>query len=433
MLDRLSFALRSLRGRNLRVFLAGQGVSLVGTWMQQVGMAWLVYRLTGSSVLLGIMAFTSQIPSLFLAPLAGAAADRWSRYRLVVAAQSLSMGLALLLATLVLLDRIEIWHLIAFSLASGIISGVDIPARQSMLISLVEHPEDLPNAIALNSAMFNAARLVGPSIAGVLIGIVGEGPVFLINALSFTAVLVALATVRVPRQPAAARGSILGSLLDGWRYAAGFAPIRALLLLLAGLSMVGIPYTVLLPVFAGDVLDGDARTLGLLTSCAAAGALAGTLYLASRDSIVGLGRRIAQCCGLFGSGLILFSLARTPWLAGLMLVFAGFGVIVTTAGINTVLQTLTNDEMRGRVMSLYTVAFVGVGPIGSLTGGWLASQLGAPSTVALGGAGCLVLAAWFSRALPALRAAARPVLIERGVLPEVATGVSTATWFRPRT
>lgn len=432
MLDRLGFALRSLRGRNLRVFFAGQGVSLVGTWMQQLGMSWLVYRLTGSAVLLGVMAFTSQIPSLFLAPLAGAVADRWSRYRLVVVAQTLSMLSALLLAGLVLGGRIEVWHLIAFSLVSGIISGVDIPARQSLLVSLVDSPEDLANAIALNSSMFNAARLVGPSIAGVLIGIVGEGPVFLINAVSFVAVLVALRSIRVPRQPVRNEGSILRSLKDGWRYAAGFAPIRSLLLLLAGLAMVGIPYSVLLPVFASEVLGGDARTLGFLTSCAAAGALAGTLYLASRDTIVGLGRRIAQCCGIFGVGLILFSLARSPWVAGLFLVFSGFGVIVTTAGINTVLQTLVEDEMRGRVMSLYTVAFVGVGPIGSLTGGWLAAHLGAPATVALGGGGCLVLAAWFSRALPALRQAARPVLERRGVLPELATGVSAASWFRPR-
>lgn len=432
MSGRLRFALRSLRGRNLRVFFAGQGVSLIGTWMQQLGMSWLVYRLTGSSVLLGVMAFSSQVPSLFLAPLAGAAADRWSRYRLVVAAQAGSMVLALVLATLVLSDRIEIWHLITFALLSGILSGIDIPARQSLLVSLVESPEDLPNAIALNSSMFNAARLVGPSVAGVLIGLVGEGPVFLINGLSYVAVLVALSTIRVPRLPRRDQASILQSLRAGWRYAAGFAPIRALLLLLAGVSMVGIPYTVLLPVFAADVFGGNASTLGLLTSSAATGALAGTLFLASRDSIRGIGTLIAQACGLFGVGLIGFSLARTPWTGSLLLVFAGFGVIVTTAGINTVLQTLVEEEMRGRVMSLYTVAFVGLSPFGSLTGGWLAAHLGAPVTVALGGAGCLVLSAWFARVLPALREEARPVLVARGVLPEVAEGVSTATWFRLR-
>jgi len=428
----LRTALRSLRGRNLRIFFAGQGVSLIGTWMQQLAMGWLVYRLTGSSVLLGVIAFTSQIPSLFLAPLAGAVADRWSRYRLVVLAQTISMIQATVLAVLVLSGRIEVWHLLALSFLAGVVSGIDVPARQALIVGLVDDPEDLPNAIALNSSMFNAARLIGPSIAGVLIGWVGEGPVFLINALSFVAVLAALRAVRVRPQPALPVGSVLESLQAGWRYAAGFAPIRALLLLLAGLALVGLPYTVLLPVLARDVLGGDAGTLGVLTSSAAAGALIGTLFLASRDTIRGLGRVIAVSCGLFGTGLVLVSLARAAWVAGALLTLTGFGAIVTSAGVNTVLQTLVDEHMRGRIMSLYMVAFVGTGPFGALAGGWLASRLGAPSTLALGGAGCLALSLWFSRALPALRAAARPVLARRGVLPEVAAGVSSATWFRPR-
>jgi MFS family permease len=430
--ERLRFALRSLRGRNLRIFFTGHGISLVGTWMQQLATAWLVYRLTGSAVLLGVIAFTSQIPSLFLAPFAGAVADRYSRYRLVVIAQSVSMVLAVVLAALVLSGRIEVWHLLALSLVTGVVAAVDVPARQALIVGLVDDPSDLPNAIALNSAMFNGARLIGPAIAGLLIGWVGEGPVFIANAASFIAVLVALRLVKVRSQPPAAPGSVLESLRAGWKYAAGSVPIRALLLMLAGLALVGLPYTVLLPVFAQEVLGGDARTLGFLTSSAAAGALIGTLYLASRQTIRGLGRLIMISTGLFGLGLVLFSISRAPWLGGLCLVLTGFGGIVASAGINTVLQTLVDEEMRGRVMSLYMVAFMGTGPIGALAGGWLAAHFGAPSTLALGGAGCLALSLWFSRVLPAARAAARPVLESRGVLPEVATGVSQATWFRPR-
>lgn len=432
MPGRIRFAFRSLSGRNLRVFFAGHGISLTGTWMQQLALAWLVYRLSGSSVLLGLIAFTSQIPSAILAPFAGAVADRWSRYRLVVLAQAISMVQASVLAALVLSGSVEVWHLMVLSLLTGIVSGIDVPARQALIVGLVDDPEDLPNAIALNSAMFNAARLVGPALAGLLIGWIGEGPVFLINALSFVFVLGALAIVRVKPQPVHARGSVLRSLQAGWRYASGFRPIRALLLMLAGIALVGLPYTVLLPVFARDILGGDARTLGVLTSAAAAGALVGTFYLASRDSIRGLGRVIWLACGLFGFGLVFLSLARTLRVALPLLAVTGFGAIVTSAGINTVLQTLVEEDMRGRVMSLYMVAFVGTGPFGALAGGWLTEHLGAPSTLALGGAGCLALTLWFSRALPRLREDARPVLERRGVLPELASGVSSATWYRPR-
>ncbi|MBI4539478.1 MAG: MFS transporter [Gemmatimonadetes bacterium] len=433
LLTRVRFAVRALRHRNLRLFFSGQGISLVGTWMQQVAMSWLVYRLTGSSLLLGVIAFWSQFPALLLAPVAGALADRWSRYRMVVMAQSLAMLQAVILATLVLTRVVEVWHLVTLALFLGVVSGLDVPARQSLLVRLVAGPEDLPNAIALNSSMFNAARLVGPAIAGILIGLVGEGPVFLLNALSYAAVLTALAAVDVTEERGApSGGSVLRTVREGFRYAFGFPPIRSILLLLALVSLLGIPYVVLLPVFARDVLAGDARTLGFLTSAAGLGALVGALALASRSSVRGLGRVIALSTGIFGAGLAAFSLSRNLWLSGALLVVVGFGVMTATASMNTVLQTLVDEEMRGRVMSLYTMAFIGMSPIGSLLGGALAVRLGAPATVLLGGSACVLLAAWFARQLPSLREMVRPIYERLGIIPEVATGLQTASELRPK-
>lgn len=433
MLTRVRFALRALRHRNLRLFFAGQGISLVGTWMQQVAMSWLVYRLTGSALVLGVIAFWSQFPALLMAPLAGALADRWSRYRMVFLAQSLSMVQALVLAILVLSGAVQVWHLVALALFLGVVSGLDIPARQALLARLVAGPEDLPNAIALNSSMFNAARMVGPAVAGVLIGALGEGPVFLVNALSYGAVLFALAALHVPEERAAApAGSVLRTMRDGFRYALGFPPIRAILLLLALVSLVGIPYVVLLPVFARDVLGGDASTLGFLTSAAGLGALLGALALASRSTVRGLGRVIALATALFGAGLVAFAFSRTVWLSGAILVLAGFGVMMATASMNTILQSVVDEEMRGRVMSLYTMAFIGVSPLGSLLAGALALRIGAPATVLLGGSACLLLAAWFGRQLPALRRMIHPIYQRLGIIPEVATSLQTASEFKPK-
>jgi len=432
VLDRIRLALRALRHRNLRLFFAGQGISLTGTWMQQVAMSWLVYRLTDSALLLGVIGFVSQFPAFLMAPFAGALADRWSRYRMVMGAQVLAMLQATALALLVLSSEVDVWHLIALAAVAGIINGIDIPARQSLLVRLVGGQDDLPNAIALNSSMFNAARLVGPATAGLLIGLVGEGTVFVLNALSYVAVLGALTMIRLPPESTERQGAVLRDIREGFGYAFGFAPIRDLLAVLAVVSLVGIPYVVLFPIFARDVLAGDASTLGLLTSCAGLGALAGALALASRRTVRGLGRLIAMSTALFGASLIGFGASRTLWISCVLLVASGFGVLVTTASINTVLQTLVGDEMRGRIMSLYTMAFVGMTPIGSLVGGAVAGRLGAPLTVAAGGFGCLAISIWFGRRLGPLRAMVRPIYQRLGIIPEVATGLQTASELRPR-
>lgn len=396
-------------------------------------MSWLVYRLTGSSLVLGVIAFWTQFPTLLMAPVAGAVADRWSRYRMVVLAQSLAMVQAAILAALVVTGVVAVWQLVALALFLGVVNGMDVPARQSLLVRLVAGPEDLPNAIALNSSMFNAARLAGPAVAGVLIGLVGEGPVFLLNAASYGAVLAALAALDVPRESEGApEGSVIRTMGAGFGYAFGFPPIRTLLLLLGCVSLVGIPYVVLLPVFARDVLGGDARTLGFLTSAAGLGALVAALTLASRSTVRGLGRIIALSTAVFGAGLVAFSFSRNVWLSAALLAVVGFGVMATTASINTILQTLVDEEMRGRIMSLYAMAFMGMSPIGSLLGGALAQRFGAPTTVLLGGSACLLVAAWFGHQLPALREMVRPIYERLGIIPEVATGLQTASELRPK-
>ena len=429
---RFRLAFRALRHRDLRLFFTGQAVSLVGTWMQQVAMAWLVYRLTGSALLLGVISFASQFPSFLMAPVAGALADRWSRYRMVVGAQLLAMTQATVLAVLVLTGVVAVWHLVVLAVVIGLVNGVDVPARQSLMIRLIDDPDDLPNAIALNSSMFNAARLVGPALGGLLIGLLGEGPVFVVNAVSFFGVLGALWMLRLPHEPTEPTSSVLGSVAEGLDYALRAASIRDLLVVLSLISLIGIPYVVLFPVFARDVLGGDARTLGLLTSCAGLGSLIGALALASRSTVLGLGRIIARSSALFGASLIAFSLSRNVVLSCVLLVATGLSMILVTASINTVLQTIVREEMRGRVMSLYTMAFVGTTPVGGLVGGWVASRLGAPVAVALGGAGCLAVAAWMARRLPELRRLIRPVYAERGILPTVATGIQSASDIRPR-
>jgi MFS family permease len=428
--SRIRLALRALRHRNLRLFFMGQGVSLTGTWMQQLAMSWLVYRITDSALLLGVIAFSSQFPSLLMAPFAGALADRWSRYRIVLTTQSLAMAQATVLALLVMTELVQVWHLVALAVVVGAINGMDIPARQALLVKLVDAREDLPNAIALNSSMFNAARLVGPAFAGVLIGWLGEGPVFVLYAVSYLAVLAALLMIRLPGEAAERAGAVLAQIRAGFRYAFGFPPIRDLLVLLAGVSLLGIPYVVLFPVFARDILSGDAATLGLLTSCSGAGALAGGLYLASRETVRGLGRTIARAAGLFGATVMVFALSRSLLVSCAMLAVGGFGIMLTTASINTVLQTLVVERMRGRVMSLYTMAFMGTMPIGGLAGGALASRIGAPATVALGGLGCLALGLWFARRVTPLRALVLPVYEARGIIPEVARGLQSASEVR---
>ena len=426
-------AFRALRHRDFRLFFIGQGISLTGTWMQQVAMSWLVYRLTGSAFTLGAIAFASQFPTFLLAPIAGVVADRYRRHRIVVTTQTLALVEASILAVLVLTGTVQVWHIIALSAVLGIVNAFDIPARQSLFVKLVDGPDDLANAIALNSSMFNMARLTGPAVAGVLIGVVGEGPVFAINAASYIAVLVSLFRMSEARaeQPEP-QSRALSHMREGFRYAFGFPPIRAILTLLALTSVLGMPYVVLLPVFASDVLGGGPQTLGFLMSAAGLGALSGALYLASRPSVRGLSRVIVIAITVFSLGLIAFSASRSQPLSIALLLITDFGMMVLTASINTVLQTIVDEDKRGRVMSLYAMAFMGMAPFGSLLAGTLASNIGAPATVMIGGIACLGAASWFYSRLPAIRESIRPIYVRLGIIPEVATGLQTATELRPK-
>lgn len=421
----LRHSFRALRHRNFRLFLSGQLVSLVGTWMQAVALGWLLYRLTHSAFLLGLSGFLTQIPSLVLSPLAGVWADRWSRHRLVIATQALSMVQALALAVLVLSHREAIAPILLLQLLLGVANAADVPARQSFVVEMVPGSEDLPNAIALNSSIFNLARLIGPSLAGPLIAVLGEGNVFLLNGLSYLAVIAALLAIRVPERPHHAEpgAELWAHLREGFAYATGFAPIRAVLVLLALVNLLGTPNTVLLPIFAGDVLHGDEHTYGWLVGAIGVGALVGALYMASRRTVLGLGRVIVVALSLFGASLVALSFCRREWLAVAALAVTGFGMMVHMASSNTIVQTLVDPAKRGRVMSLYTVAFMGTAPVGSLLLGSLASRIGAPWTSFLSGLACLGAAAAFARKLPGLRAQVRPIYARMGVIPEVAEGM----------
>jgi len=415
----LQHSFRALRHRNFRLFAIGQFISLIGTWMQTVALGWLVYRLSHSPTLLGLVGFLSQIPSLFFSPLAGVWADRWNRHWMVIATQVLSMLQALALAILVLTGRATMVEIMGLSLFIGFVNAVDMPARQSFVIEMVQGGEDLPNAIALNSSIFNVARLVGPSVAGVLIALVGEGPVFLLNALSYVAVIGALLAIRVPPRPPspAAATDVWAYLQEGLRYVVRSSPIRAALLLLGLASLVGAPFSVLMPMFAADVLHGGAHTLGLLVASTGVGALAGALYLASRRSVRGLGTIIVRALTAFGLSLVALAFARREWAAVPILAVAGFGMMVHMASTNTIVQTIVDQDKRGRVMSLYALAFLGTTPVGSLLAGTLAGRIGAPWTVAIGGGLCLAGAALFARALPSLRAQVRPIYVRLGIIP----------------
>ena len=419
--------LRALRSRNYRLYFFGQGVSLVGTWMTTIATSWLVYRLSGSVILLGIVGFSGQIPAFLFAPFAGVFVDRWNRHRLLVVTQVLAMLQSLALAFLALTGIITIGQIIALSIVQGVINACDIPARQAFLVEMVEGPEDLGNAIALNSSIFNGARLVGPSIAGVLIAGAGEGICFLVDGVSYLAVIAALCAMRLAperRQPAPL--PLLRQLREGMAYAYGFAPIKAILALTALTSLVGIPYAVLMPVFARDILHGGPHTFGFLMAASGLGALVGAIYLASRRSVLGLGRVITLATSLFGCSLISFALSRVLWVSFLLMLGVGCGMLVQMAASNTILQTLVDEDKRGRIMSFYAMAFMGMMPFGSLLAGGLASRLGAPTTLLIGGAACLVGAFVFSRQLPRLRAIIRPLYVKKGILPEVATGIQAA-------
>jgi len=394
----LKHILRALRYRNYRLFFSGQVISLVGTWMQSMAMGWLVYRLTNSAFFLGVIGFSSQVTTLFVTPFAGVWADRWNRRRILIITQTLSMIQALILAFLVISGKAQVWHIIALSVFMGLIVSFDMPVRQSFIIDMIEHKEDLGNAIALNSLIFNLARFAGPMAAGILVAAFGEGVCFLINGLSYIAVIAALLSMSIPR-PRSSYDSpgVFASLKEGFNYTFGFPPMRLILILMALVSFIVMPYSVLLPAFARDTLRGNSLTLGFLMGATGIGAFAGAVMLASKKGVKGLGRIIPLAGLVFGSGLILLSFTRQVWLAMVLMVFIGLAMMVYVASSNTVLQVLSEDDKRGRVMSFYTAAFIGLTPFGSLLAGALAqSGLGTPRTILIVGLVCVCAALVFS-------------------------------------
>ncbi|MBI5209145.1 MAG: MFS transporter [Elusimicrobia bacterium] len=404
------YAFRALKNRDFRIFFAGQLVSLVGTWMQSTAQAWLVYRLTGSGFLLGAVAFAGQFPVLVFGPVGGAAADRYSRHRIVVLTQTASMLLAGVLAGLTLAHTVRVWHICAIAALLGVVNSFDIPARQAFVTGMVSR-KDLINAIALNSTMFNSARIIGPAVAGILVGSVGEGWCFLANALSFLAVIASLMMMDVVERPLPARGaSPLEEMLEGVRFVRRTAPVAALLLLLGLVSLVGMPYAVLMPIFADRVLHGGPTGLGILMASVGLGALLGSVSLLTRSGARGLGRLTATSTAGFGATLILFGLSRSFWLSAALLVPVGCSIMVHMASSNTLIQSMVPDGLRGRVMALFSMMFMGLAPFGSLLAGALAHAVGAPMTVAAGGAVCLAGGAVFALRLPALRPELRRLL-----------------------
>ena len=407
--------IRSLKHRNFQLFFSGQLISLVGTWMQNVAQSWLVYRMTRSSFLLGLVSFAGQIPVFPLAPFAGMVADRFNRRKVVIATQTASMFLAFILAYLTLAGRVTVWEVILLASLMGVVNSFDIPARQAFLVEMVGR-EDLMNAIALNSSMFNGARIIGPAIAGMLVASIGEGWCFFANAVSYVAVIVGLVMMRIPhRKREREVASAFEHMAEGFRFVRRTAPIRALLLLLGLVSLVAMPYIVLMPIFAAQVLHGNARTLGVLATSTGIGALAGALLLASRTEVRGLGRWVAIACGVAGTTLILFSLSRSYILSVLLLVPVGFSIMTQMGSTNTLVQAMVPDRLRGRTMAVYSMMFMGMSPLGALAAGAVAQRIGAPWTVALGGALAILGAIAFARYLPKIRVEARQLISAQGM------------------
>ena len=396
----LKLILRALKYKNYRLFFVGQGVSLIGMWMQSVAMSWLVYRLTNSAMMLGVIGFVNQIPSFILSPIAGVYADRWNRRSMLMCTQALLMLQSLTLAALVLSGAVEVWHLLALAFFSGLVNAFDAPARQSFVFDMIEQKEDLGNAIALNSAIFNGSRLIGPSLAGIIIAATGEGICFLLNGLSYLAIIAALRAMTItPKEHTVQKTPVLQELREGFSYVYNHVPIRSLLLLVALVSLVGMPYVVLMPIFAKEILRGGPSTLGFLMAGSGIGALTGALFIASRRDFSGTGRLIPIAAAIFGTGLIAFSFSRV-FIYSFMLLLSGFGLMVQMALSNTRLQTTVDDDKRGRVMSFYTMAFMGMAPFGSLLAGGLAHRIGAPNTLLLGGLACVAGALLCARNIP---------------------------------
>jgi len=427
---RLKLMFRALKYSNYRLFIGGQSLSLIGTWLQMVAMTWLVYRLTNSAFMLGIIGFAGQIPMLVVTPFAGVFADRWNRHKTLLYTQILALLQALLISILVFTQCIQIWHLVVLSVFLGAINAFDMPVRQSFVTDMIEnHKEDIGNAVALNSSMVNSARLVGPSLAGILIATVGEGWCFLINAISFIAVVVSLLRMKnLPEHKPVNGTRVSAELRDGFSYTFGFPPIRFLILMLASVGLVSMSLTLLAPVFAKEYLHGDAQTFGFLMGAFGSGALLGAIYLLNKRSVLGLGRVIGFAVTLFGGSMILFGFSKVFALSMALMFTSGTGMMLHLASTNTLLQTISNESKRGRVMSFYAMAFRGLSPFGSLIAGGLASAIGAPATVVISGTFILFMAMLYHRILPQIKPLVRPIYEQLGILPQMATGVQNAAY-----
>jgi MFS family permease len=427
-----SHAWRALRHRNFRLFFGGQTISLIGTWMTRIATSWLVYRLTGSALLLGTVSFVGQIPTFLVAPFAGVWVDRLDRRQVLVWTQTLAMIQSFLLAALTFSGHITIGLILTLSVMQGVINAFDMPGRQAFMVQMVGDRADLGNAIAINSSMVNVARLIGPSLAGMLIAVSSEGWCFLIDGISYIAVIASLLMMRL--EAAAVRRaatSMLTELKEGWSYVAGFLPIRTILALFAVVSLMGMPFVVLMPIFAAKVLNGGPHTLGFLMGAMGVGALISALSLAARRNVRGLIRMIPIAAAVFGLGLIGFGLSHVFWLSMLTVLIAGMGMMQGMAASNTIIQTLVDEDKRGRVMSYYTMAFMGMATFGSLLAGTMAHAIpamsmgfvggtplaGAQWTVILNGVVVVLGAAWFVTRLPALRRVVRPIYEEMGIIP----------------
>ena len=411
---------RALRHRNFRIFFYGQTISLTGTWIQQIALSWMVYRMTGSAFLLGLVAFSSQIATFFLAPFAGVIADRHHRHRLLLLTQAAAMVQAFILTALVLTHSIVVWHIIALSFLMGLINAFDLPVRQAFIVDMINEREDLGNAIALNSSMVNAARLIGPSIGGFLIAVTGEGLCFFLNALSYVAVIVSLLIMKIPRkEKSTVHQPMWRRLKEGFQYTFSFMPIRTIIVLLGVASFVGGGSQALMPVFARDVFHGGSQTLGFLMASTGLGALLGAIFLASRKTVLGLAKIISGACFLFGAALIGFALIPSLWFSLPLLLLSGFGMMVHMAASNMVLQSMVEEDKRGRVMSFYTMSLIGMSSFGCLIAGSMAHRFGAASVLVVGGGCVLVAGILFAVSLPRLRAQIRPVYMQKGIISDI--------------
>lgn len=423
----LNHALRSLRFRNYRLFFIGQGVSLIGTWMQSVATSWLVFRLTHSEMALGLVAFAGQIPILFISPFAGVLGDRINRRSILIAVQVMAMAQAFTLAVLTFTGAIRVWQIALLGLVLGIANAFEMPSRQAFVIEMIDDKAELSNAIALNSGIFNGSRLLGPAIAGFVVARAGEGVCFAANGVSYVAALAALLMMNIaPRRAERKNERILSDLKEGLAYAFGFRPIRDLIATVALISLVAMSFPVILPIFAGSVLHGDSHTYGFLVAATGAGALSGVAFLAMRKSVVGLGRVVSAALVVFGATLAVFSFSRWEALSICILVITGFGMITTMASCNTMVQTIVDEDKRGRVMSIYVMAVMGTAPLGSLLAGGVSAAIGAPKTVLFGGIICILGGIVFALRLPSLRKIVRPIYRKMGIIPEVAAGIQAA-------